>query len=71
MAEIAAGIWGCLNKETLAAHVKNAMKLTVEEEYAKVENRKLLFDAFQRKVSFTIVIDVGINVNCLFVFLHV
>lgn len=51
VAEIAAGIWAYLNKDTLALHVKNAMKLTVEEEYAKMENRRLLFDTFQQQVG--------------------
>lgn len=51
VAEVAAGLWGYLNQDTLAIHVKNAMKVTVEEEYEKLENRKILFDTFQQKVS--------------------
>lgn len=40
------------------------MKYTVEEEYGKYENRKLLFDAFQKKVMSQLFTNIW-NMKCL------
>lgn len=50
VAEVSAGLWAYINSDSLEVQVKNAVKLTVEQEYGINENRKLLFDTFQKNV---------------------
>lgn len=51
VAEVAAGVWGYINRESLEAHIRASVKNTVREDYDKDENVRNLFNTIQMKVS--------------------
>lgn len=54
VAEIAAGVWGYINRESLEAHIRASVKNTVREDYDNDENVRNLFNTIQTKVRRTI-----------------
>lgn len=54
VAEIAAGVWGYINRESLEAHIRASVKNTVREDYDKDENVRNLFNTIQTKVCYNI-----------------
>ncbi|XP_057667814.1 CD151 antigen-like [Diorhabda carinulata] len=50
VAEIAAGVWGYINRDSLEAHIRASVKHSVGEEYDKDDNVKALFDTIQTKL---------------------
>nr|CAH7764452.1 unnamed protein product [Callosobruchus chinensis] len=49
VAQIAAGVWGYINRESLDAHIRASVKKTVREDYDRDENVRRLFDTIQSK----------------------
>ena len=54
VAEVSTGIWVHINRDSIKLHVKNAVEYTVEHEYYQNENRKNIFDTFQRNVCIVV-----------------
>ncbi|CAH1173720.1 unnamed protein product [Phaedon cochleariae] len=50
VAEIAAGVWGYINREGLEAHIRASVKSTVRDDYVNDQNIRDLFDAIQSKM---------------------
>ncbi|XP_023023270.2 CD151 antigen isoform X1 [Leptinotarsa decemlineata] len=50
VAEIAAGVWGYINRDSLESHIRASVKSTVREDYDKDENIRNLFDTIQMKM---------------------
>nr|CAI5860678.1 unnamed protein product [Callosobruchus analis] len=51
VAQIAAGVWGYINRESLDAHIRASVKKTVREDYDRDENVRRLFDTIQSKME--------------------
>ncbi|EEZ99046.2 CD81 antigen isoform X1 [Tribolium castaneum] len=51
VAEVSAGVWVHINRDSLKLQIKNAVELTVEQEYYTSDNRKAIFDTFQQKLQ--------------------
>lgn len=50
VAEIAAGVWGYINRDNLEQHIRASVKNSVRDDYDKDENVKKLFDTIQAKL---------------------
>ncbi|XP_028135448.1 CD63 antigen-like [Diabrotica virgifera virgifera] len=50
VAEIAAGVWGYINRDSLEAHIRTSVKQSVRQEYDQDENVRRLFDTIQSKL---------------------
>lgn len=50
MAEVAAGVWGYINRDKLEVHIRTSVQKTVREDYDVDENVRNLFDTIQSKV---------------------
>lgn len=61
VAEVSAGVWIHINRDSLKLQIKNAVEVTVEQEYYISDNRKAIFDTFQQKVSNN---GTNIKLNC-------
>ncbi|CAG9856750.1 unnamed protein product [Phyllotreta striolata] len=51
VAEVAAGVWGYIHRDSLEQHIRTAVKNSVKEDYDKDENVRKLFDTIQTKLQ--------------------
>ncbi|KAJ8919013.1 hypothetical protein NQ315_016918, partial [Exocentrus adspersus] len=50
VAEVAAGVWGYINRDKLELHIRTSVQKTVREDYDADENVRKLFDTIQSKM---------------------
>ncbi|KAJ8944671.1 hypothetical protein NQ318_015879 [Aromia moschata] len=50
VAEVAAGVWGYTNRDSLELHIKTSIRRTVREDYYRDDSMKRSFDVIQSKM---------------------